>query len=80
MDARHAMNNPTHTAGTPEAKSAAHGKTKAAKQPSPNERPAALDNLLAHITRRIDQIEADTLNAGLAHTTCAEQHKGGGQP
>lgn len=34
--------------------------TSAAKQPSPT-RPAALDGLLAHIARRIEQTEASTL-------------------
>lgn len=36
------LTDPTHTAGTPEARSAAHGHARAVKRPSPSERPAAL--------------------------------------
>lgn len=34
-----------------------------ARQPSPT-RPAGLDGLLAHVARRIEQIEADSTHAG----------------
>ena len=46
------MNHPNPMPNTSPARSAAHGHARAVKQPSPSERPAALDNLLAHITRR----------------------------